>query len=318
MQLVTNYLDKLESYLPEELQQEVREELEASIYGQIEDKQESLQRELTPTEQEEILQNIGHPMRVASAYLPHQELVGKEFFPAYKKALEIALVIMTLVIFAFSIPGIFSDRSLIGSAIAIFANLVDNGLSVFAIVTIIFYILQTSNVKPEEIYAWSPSDLRTTSKKLSLNRLETIFEIVFYTLFLAWWNDALAWPGQIFNHDIIVQVSLSAEWQKVFMSINVIVGLSIAVSLHKFIIAGWNKFSLAADMALALASFVVLYQIFQFETYTVFDKSLPDNFDQEFIQSTIDNTVYGIIAFVAVICAWDIYGNFRKIISYKK
>lgn len=315
MQLVSNYLDKLESYLPEELQQEVREELEASIYGQIEDKQQELQRELTTSEQEQLLKKIGHPMRVASAYLPHQELISNDFFPAYKKALEIALIIMTLFVLFFSIPFVFSERGIIGSVITIFANLIDKGLYVFAIVTAIFYVLQTSNMKVDELYAWSPSQLYSSVKTLSLSRLETAFEILVYSLFLAWWNSLFPWPTEFFQEGYSVYVSLSNEWQQVHLSINVIMLLSIAVCIHKFIIAGWSKFSLAVDMALALASFVIIYQILQFGELVVINRSETLNLDWDFVNTTVHNIIYTILAVVAIICAWDIYSNFKKVIS---
>lgn len=317
MQLISNYLDKLETYLPEALQQEVREELEASIYGQIEDKQEQLERDLTPSEQEDILSKIGHPMRVASAYLPNQELIGSDYFPAYKKALEIALAITAAFVFVTAIPYIFSDKSIIGGAITIFANLVNKALYVFALVTIAFYFIQTSNVKLDELYAWSPNDLRVSIKKLSLNRVETGFEIVFYILFLAWWNDFFTWPSQIYNHDTVSSVSLSYEWKELILSINVIIGLTLAISLHKFILAGWSKFSLAVDMALALATFVILYQILQFDQFVVLKSELTDDNNWQTLKNIFDNGIYSVLAVIALVCAWDLYANFKRIISFK-
>ena len=93
MRMIDEYLNSLESFLPDDLKQEVRDELEASIYAQLEDECGALGRELNQQEQEILLRKIGHPMRVAAAYLPNQELVGNEYFPAYKKALQIALSI---------------------------------------------------------------------------------------------------------------------------------------------------------------------------------------------------------------------------------
>ena len=76
MQMINNYLNSLESYLPDQLKKDVREEFEASIYDQFEERQEELNRDLTEIEQEELLVKIGHPMQVAARYLPNQKLIG--------------------------------------------------------------------------------------------------------------------------------------------------------------------------------------------------------------------------------------------------
>ena len=56
MKMITNYLSNLESYLPDDMQQDVREELEASIYGQIEDLKEQQVRQPDEDEVANILQ----------------------------------------------------------------------------------------------------------------------------------------------------------------------------------------------------------------------------------------------------------------------
>ena len=81
MQMITNYLDSFENYLPDESKDDVRAELESSILAQIEDKQLEIGRELNLQEQEQLLLKIGHPMRVAAAYLPDQQLINKDYFP---------------------------------------------------------------------------------------------------------------------------------------------------------------------------------------------------------------------------------------------
>ena len=87
--MIDNYLDSLESYLPDSLKKDVREEFEASIYDQFEEQQEALSRDLTLEEQEQLLLKIGHPMQVAARYLPNQKLIGESFFPAYKKSARV-------------------------------------------------------------------------------------------------------------------------------------------------------------------------------------------------------------------------------------
>ncbi len=315
MQLINNYLDNIKSHLPEELQEEVSDELEASIYGQIEDKQEELNRELNEKEIEEILLNIGHPMRVASAYLPGQEVVGKALFPAYKKALEIALTVTILITILAAIPAMFNKGSIISAGISVFASILNTGLYVFGLVTLIFYLMGYYGVNLNEIYAWSPKTLSSKTPRLKLGRVETGFELFFSALFLAWWNDALSWPANILINEQNAYVSFSDEWQSIFLAVNIVVGLSILVGIHKFVTANWSKFSLAADTALSLAAIAICFQISQFDEYVVYSEEFNEHKNWYKVTTVIDNIVYGFLIFISVVSAWEVFANLRKVIK---
>jgi len=315
MKIVDNYLNSLENYLPEDIRQEVRQELEASILDQVEDKQESLGREINDDDIESILIGFGHPMKVAAAYSPNQELVSREYFPIYKKSLELTLAIVMIATLLINVPLIFSDANFIKIGIVIFADFIENGVWTFAWITLLFWVLQTSNVNIQGIYKWSPKELSATNPKLKISRLETLFEITVYLIFLGWWNGAFGWTMTHVFENLDKVIRLSDEWQLVFWSVNVIVALGIVVDSIKYIAAGWNKATLSANMALNLASLAVLAQIFGFEAYvTVVDNpqgTIPLEITLEHAR-TIINTILGVFA---VIIAWDIYDNFKKIVS---
>ena len=75
MNMINNYLDNFEKHLPEESREEIREEFEASLLGQIEDQESQLERPLNEQEQEDLLLKIGHPMKVAAGFLSNQQLI---------------------------------------------------------------------------------------------------------------------------------------------------------------------------------------------------------------------------------------------------
>lgn len=314
MKMIVNYLSHLESYLPEDIKKEVSEELESSIYGQIEDQETELNRKLTDSEVELVLKNIGHPMRVAAGYLPSQQLIGKELFPAYKKSLEISLAVVLGIVLLLSVPFIFSDKHIIGSALKIIYQLFNTGLYVFAIVTLVFYSMEYHQVDLDKIYAWSPKQLNSKSSRVKFSRLEAGFEIVMYVLFLAWWNNYVGWPGIIFLDGMVTGAILSPEWQSVSLAINIIVGLSILVAFYEFAIAGWTKLTLVADIALAVASIAVVYQITQFDQLIVVNQELATHDKWSLIANIIDKSVYSILGVVLLVSAWDIYSNARKLI----
>lgn len=314
MKMIVNYLSNLESYLPEDIKKEVSEELESSIYGQIEDQEQELNRKLNDSEVELLLKNIGHPMRVAAGYLPSQQLVGKELFPAYKKSLKIALTVVLGIVLLLSVPFIFSDKHIIGGTIKIIYQLFNTGLYIFAIVTLVFYSMEYYQVDPDKIYAWSPKQLNSKSSKVKFSRLEAGFEIVMYVLFLAWWNNYVGWPGIVFLDDMVTGAILSQEWQSVSLAINIIVGLSIVIAFYEFAIAGWTKLTLVADIALAVASIAVVYQIAQFDQLiTVVNQELVTHEKWSLIANIVDKSIYSILGVIALVSAWDVYSNTRKL-----
>lgn len=315
MQLVENYLNSLESCLDEEMREEVRQELEASIMDQIEDKQESLGRDLNSDDIEAILIGFGHPMKVAAAYSPNQELVSQEYFPVYKKSLELALAIVMIATLLTNVPFIFSDANFIKISISMFADFIHSGVWTFAWVTLLFWVLQTNNVNIQGIYKWSPKQLSAASPKLKISRLETLFEITVYLIFLGWWNDAFGWtmPHVFENLDKVVR--LSDEWQLVFWSVNIIVGLGIVVDSIKYVAAGWSKMTLSANIALNIATLAVIAQVFGFENYVTLVDNPGGSIPLEVSLQHARTLVNGVLGVIAALTIWDTYSNYRKIIS---
>ncbi len=314
MKMIKNYLNSLESYLPDEMKQEVRQELEASIYGQIEDQVEQLGRDLTEAEQAVLLQKMGHPMKLAASYLPNQELISGDYFPAYKKSLEIAIIIVVLLKFLIAAPQIFSSGHVIGSAMGFFWGSFETALWVFAWVTLIFYLLQTNKVNIDKLYAWTPNDINLSHPKISIKRVDTIFELIMLVVFVAWWNNILSFPAD-FSQDGItnLQISFSSDWSMVFFPVNIIMGLSIGLSLYKLIIAGWDKLALYSDILLNIATLIALILISQFENFVVVANITTEPESIEKALFVVDNIVYSSISIIAIIVIWESYSNFKKL-----
>lgn len=314
MKMINNYLNSLESYLPDDLKQEVRDELEASLYAQVDDQSAQLGRELNQHEQEALLRKIGHPMRVAAAYLPNQELVGNEHFPAYKKALQIALSIALVVNLLAALPELVTGGHFMRSAFGLLGNLIDVGLWMFAIVTLVFHLLQKYGVSLDAIYAWAPKDLRAHKPGPSLSRLEIFFEMAVETLFLAWWINLLSWPASISSSGGVgANFAMSPEWTAVFWSVTIILGASIALSLHKLIVAGWDRFSLIANLALNAVTLAVLIQISRFETYVVFSGNGDNPARWAQSMNILDSMILSVLAGIGIYVIWESYCNLKAL-----
>ena len=313
MKLINNYLDSLETYLPDDMQQEVREELEASIYGEIEDKQEQLGRELNAEEQEIILQKIGHPMKVASSFLPNQQLIGPDYYPAFKRSLEITLMIVLGINLFFSIPDLFSSSHLIANTIGLFFHLLSGAFWAMAIVVVVFYFLEKSGVSLDEIYAWSAKDINGIKPKLSINRVEVFFEMIMEIVFLAWWNNLLKFPSSIEESGIETSVQLSSEWSSVHWSVNIIMGLAVLLSFYKIMVVGWNKPALISNILINLASLTVIYQITQFDKLIQVSDAIASNEKWQKLLNHLDTGILSILICIAIYIVWESFSNVLKL-----
>ena len=315
--MINNYLDSFENYLSMENSREIRDELESSILDQIEEKEEFLTRPLNEQEQEELLLKIGHPMKVAAGFLPNQELVSQEYFPAYKKVLTIALWIYGVITLVKMLPFSFSllDGSFITTPIMVFLSVVETSLWVFAWVTFAFFLLQKYSVNIDFLYAWSPKQLSQSGSKLPLSRVETGFEILFVGLFLSWWNSLFHTDIGMMQTDFIENIVMSDSMFSLLWPVNILAGLSIAISLYCFISAGWNRYSLMLNILIGIADLIVIVIMLQFDQYaTVESIEGYGRAVQEFVTHLMLN-VRIILGVIATIIIWDIYSSLKKLRS---
>ncbi len=313
MKMINNYLNSFESYLPEDTKTEVRAELESSILEQTDDMESELGRQLNQLEQEQLLLKIGHPMRVAAAYLPNQELINKDFYPAYKKSLYTALTVFGVLTILLIVPFNLFKGEVIGSLISIVSSLLETGVWVFASVTFIFYLMQKNGVSLEQIYAWSPKHLKYSVKKVPLSRFETGFEMIFEGLFLIWWNNLFNAESLIIDSELVQNISMSPEWQSVFWVVNVSVGVSILLNFYKLIVSAWNNISIVTNIIIAIADIVIILFILQFEQLIVIESVEIGSLDWKVIGWTIQFNIKIFLTIISMMAVWDIYSGVKKL-----
>lgn len=312
MKMITNYLNTLESYLPEESQEEIRQEFESSLAEQIEDKNEALGRQMNEQEQEALLLKIGHPMRVASRYLPHQELISRDYFPAYKQALGISISVCAVIILLSVLPFKLGSSGILASALSSFWIVVDVSLDVFLVVTGIFYLMQRYDFELDKLYAWSPKSLSSNGKKVSLSRFEVFFEMLFEALSLIIWNQ-LFFAEQIWIESELVQnFSMSSEWSIVFVPVNLAVGGSFVLNIFKLVNAHWNRWLLQANIAIDAVSLVLLAYILQFNQYLTLDSTTLAGYDWPSLKDAAELNIRIVIGFIMAVTVWDGYSHIKK------
>jgi hypothetical protein len=318
MKMINNYLDSFENYLTIENHKEIRDEFEASLLDQIEEQEEQLSRSLNEDELAQLLLKLGHPMKVAAGFLPHQQLVSAEHFPAYKKVLTIAMwiygVIAILKMLPFSLS--FSGASFITTPIMIFWGLAETGVWVFACVTLAFYLFQKHAVNIDFLYAWSPKQLSSAGKKMPLSRVETAFEILFVVLFLTWWNGLFNVETLFGTATVAKALTMSDSMQTLLWPVNLLGVMSIAISLYNFVKAGWSRISLILNIVVGLADLIVINIMLQFDQYfTVGSLQEYGPAVTDVVENIVFNTsnVRIMLSIIAVLVIWDIFSSYRKL-----
>jgi uncharacterized membrane protein len=312
MKMINNYLNSFETYLPEESSKEIREEFESSLLEQIEDKEQHLGRALNEQEQEELLLKIGHPVRVASAYLPNQELISRDYFPAYKRALEISLSVFAVLTLLSVLPFKLGTAGILTLMISLFASVISVSMNVFLVVTGIFYLMQRYDFDLNTLYAWSPKKLSSNVSKISLSRFEVFFEMAFEGLFLVIWNRLFLSESIWINNGFIENFSMSENWSIVYLPVNIVVGASFLLNIFKLTNAHWNRWMLNCNLVINAASLILLTYIAQFDQYFIASTNQLDGFDWARFNYYAELNVRIVIGIIMAIIIWDSYSHIKK------
>jgi hypothetical protein len=193
MELLDRYLQAVRFWLPRAQQDDIVAELGDDLRSQIEERESALGRPLIEDELASLLDQSGHPMRVAARYQPQHSLIGPALFPLYKFVLKIVtfgyltpwiLVWIGLVVF---MPSYRSESPVL-TAIAGWAALWSNVFFIFGLITLIFALLERVQSSVAVLYKWDPRTLpRVVQGKQRVSRVESIFGLVFSILFVIWW-----------------------------------------------------------------------------------------------------------------------------------
>jgi hypothetical protein len=199
MDLLERYLQAVRTYLPMSQQEDILKELRENLRGQIEDRESALGRPLNEDELAEILKKHGHPLLVATRYRQARHLIGSTLFPFYWLVMKIILAIVGFG-YAVSVLVLIAQGKPF-EVLGALLGYVGAVLPTFAIVTIIFAVLDIGNSKfrlleratkatneqfnPRTLPVLRPASDFPDGKPIS--RFKTAFELFFSVAFLLWW-----------------------------------------------------------------------------------------------------------------------------------
>ncbi|WP_088329876.1 hypothetical protein [Lacimicrobium sp. SS2-24] len=260
MNLLERYIYSVRHYLPEPLREDVGRELKANIEDELEAMAEQ-QPDTTETQrQEQILQQFGHPGKIAANYHQPTPLVNAALMPIYIKVLGTTLgLLFALHTLELSLGHVAAnDFNLIRFILQLGLGFLDTVVWTFTSVTLIFYGISGTNTEYRWLgyNTWKPGDLAQIHHPWQqIKSSDTFTEMVTnaFLLLVIWqplWRSAesMAASGYAF----------SASFASLFPLLTALLVLSLLFNLWCLVKPYWTRTSLSINVVQNLLYAAVL------------------------------------------------------------
>jgi hypothetical protein len=262
MNVIDRYLFAVQMFLPRAAERDVVTELAEDIRSRVEDREAALGRPLTAKEQEDLVNELGHPILLAGRYGPRRQLIGPEMFPFYWFVLRLALIVGVAVQVAVTLMMWFGGRTAqaIRQATVVLPLV---AWTQFGIITLTFAALDRYGVLSRVGSTWSSRMLPEAPR-----RVRPLWQLSFTVLFAAWWFAALRAPFLLFGPAATV-MTLAPVWQALYVPMLLLVGASVIAQLVDWLRPRAARLRALARIALYAFDIVVLVMLLRAGEYLV-------------------------------------------------
>ncbi len=262
MELLNRYLHAVGFWLPKASQEDILAELGEDLRSQIEEREAAAGHALDDDAIATILRQRGHPMLVASRYLPQRSLIGPALFPGYQFVLKLVILWILTPIFvlvvgpATILSGGNPGRGLIETG----WTLLMAAVFAFGVITLVFAILD--RYPHESTLRWDPRRLPRVPKATSSPARPTVYRFTAIVEFLAsiaagiWWVE-LIWFFQSLEVNG-VYMAPTAMWRLFFWPVLLILAGRAAAGLAGWLRPWWPKARLSVRLACDAASLILI------------------------------------------------------------
>lgn len=298
--LIKDYTYSIGKFLPANIRDDIALEVETTIYEQL--FAEYGKMEYSEEQIEKVLYALGSPKKVAEAYMgkPYT-IISSQLIPIYWMVIKFTLLALTI---ALTITGIIETTQIISSdylktAIQIFANIWDAGLSSFGMITIIFILISKKMTTVDEDENWSIKSLsKYAPEKHRVKIVESVATIVFTILGLIWINYfKLGVYYSISGDSGYIQLLNFQMFKSILIYINLIGGLNIALNLYLLVKGEWQLISRCLDIFITFVGLAIFaYIVFKpgFIDYSVLNNITSFDRLKSSIQITLDISVTAV------------------------
>lgn len=336
MELLERYLQAVRTYLPMSQQEDILKELRENLRGQIEDKESALGRPLNEDELAEILKKHGHPLLVATRYRQSRHLIGSTLFPFYWLVVKIILAIVGIGYAVSALVLIAQGKPL--EFLGALLGYVGAVLPTFAIVTIIFAVLDIGNSKfrllekatkatneqfnPRTLPVLRPASDFPDGKPIS--RFKTAFELFFSAAFLLWWVHVdpirklalfLA-LGPVGLTDKI-PFQLGPVWNIIYWPVIFLSLVAIVQQVVTIIYPDRIKFYSAMKLITSVGSVLVLYLVTRVNDILVVAPGVSNPWDFAETLRIINMALHYTLLFSALMALVECFKQIRRLVRVR-
>jgi hypothetical protein len=247
LELVDRYIAAVKFWLPAHLREDVGAELAEDIRSEIEEAERAKGRPLTDDEVAAILKARGNPLLVAGRYMPQRHLIGPEIFPVYIFVLKIVAVIcIVLPLVAWFAKAIFNPLPLSFNAPF------DSLLMAFAVVTIVFALIEYKGIDIAKKTDWNPQALRPVVDRNRIARSDSIGEIIGSLIGIGFFAAGYL-SITTYHFPTGGSITVAPEWIAFWQTIIAIALVEIALASVNLFKPYWSGLRVVAWLAISLA-----------------------------------------------------------------
>jgi len=261
MDLVDRYFMAIRRGLPAAKADDLVAELRDDFCSRQEDREAKLGRTLSSDEQRDLIRAFGHPAVVAGRYRKHQWLIGPDVFPFYLGTMRIVmLVIAAVAIVAFGASVAIEQQSLPKALAQAVGNLASAALTVGAIVTLIFAILERTTFPKKHVDAWQPSHLPDLGEERP-GPWKSAIEVTLTIVLLLWWIGLFALP--VSPGGAGFRLEPGPIWHQLYVPILLLIVGRLTHNLVQWLRPRWKSLRIVLGAATAVGAIILLAIIYR-------------------------------------------------------
>jgi hypothetical protein len=253
MDLMQRYLHAVAGHLPQAQADDIVNELRDGLLSRVEEQEARLGRPLSAQEQEALLRERGHPLLVATSYLPQQWLVGPALFPYWRLGLRYVLVGAALLHVVQLVLAMGDGRAFVQLLVQAGFAFVGTAVSLAGLLTLVLAVVEHSGARLRLLDGWSPARLPASDSLLRISRSESLASVLFGLLVLGWWSGLVPLPfaSQLGGG---ASVTLAATWQTWYLPVLGLMTGNVALAAANFVAPQWDRVRLGINLALNAAT----------------------------------------------------------------
>jgi MFS family permease len=240
MRLIDSYVNEIARRLPRKQRDDVREELRSALRDALDSR---IEGEASEDDVVTLLREFGRPEQVAASYRPESQfLIGPVLYPSFKTVTGVVLTVLVSLVVVGFVLDLVVDPPQAGRVVVRILGLLgevwETALSTFAVIVLIFAVLQrfSDGEAPDE--SWDPRKLPQAQDLDLVGRGEATVGIIIPAVFLVLFNLLKGHFGVRVNPD--EKMLLNDVFQDHLLWLNLALVLGIALNAWLFRSGHWQ------------------------------------------------------------------------------